>query len=72
MLKMIICSDVTIFNTWSPISPIPICYEPNSPSMNDTYVHTPNNHVLNELPQNLTIMNDTYIPYNFHKPNYYK
>ena len=60
-------TPTAVFNTWSPISPIPICYEPNSPSMNDTYIHTPNNHVLNELPQNLTIMNDTYLTYNFYK-----
>ena len=58
------------FETWPPISPIRTCQETfnlTNMSMNDTYLHTPNNHMLNELPQNLTIMNDTYIPYNFYK-----
>ena len=58
------------FDTWPPISPIPMCYEPHNltnSNMNDTYLHTPNNHMMDDLPQNITIMNDTYIPYNFYK-----
>ena len=36
-------------------------------NMNDTLSHTPNNHMIPDLPQNITIMNDTYISYNFYK-----
>ena len=52
------------FDTWPPISPITMCYEPHNltnSNMNDTYLHVPNNYMMDDLPQNITIMNDTYI-----------
>ena len=58
-------------DSWPPISPILPCshksYLNEIPNMNDTHTYESNNHTLNDLPQNITIMNDTYISYNFYK-----
>ena len=35
--------------------------------LNDTYTHIPNKYLLDDLPQNLTILNETYITYNYYK-----
>ena len=49
------------------ISPIYQSADNLSPLLNDTFTYIPKNHFLNDLPQNLTLMNDTYIPYNYYK-----
>ena len=62
-------TDNNLFsNNWPPLSPIlPHADQPNN-HMDDTYIlHTPVNHNIDDLPQNITIMNDTYVPYNFYK-----
>ena len=62
------------FNPYPPtnfpsISPILPHSDLTKYHVNDTYLHTPNNHPISNLPNNITIMNDTYI---LSDPTYYE
>ena len=35
--------------------------------INESYIYLPHNYFLNNIPNNLTMMNDTYIPNNYYK-----
>ena len=60
-------SSNLIYPTWPPLSPILPHNDTTHDHMDDTYLHTPNDHLLDELTLNITILNETYIPYKLHK-----